>query len=256
MLSLIAAARGHAAEACVQADEAAIAGLFDDWNLALATLSPDKVAQRYWDDAVLLPTLSNTPRTTPATVREYFAHFLEKHPRARVHARTIHIECNIAVDAGAYSFSLMDARGRTSEIAARYTYVYAWRKDAWKILHHHSSAMPAEEKAPAPAIVHERRAAAGGSRPFLNIDASPRVDDFYPSGARARREQGAVSMQVCAGPAGELTNGPQVLQSSGFVRLDEAAQAWARAARWIPATRDNKPVEGCTKISVLFQAPA
>jgi TonB family protein len=104
--------------------------------------------------------------------------------------------------------------------------------------------------------VHERPIALGGSRPFLNIEASPRVADFYPSSARARREQGAVSMQVCSSPSGDLTNGPEVLQSSGSARLDEAAQAWARAARWIPATRDNKAVGGCTKISVLFQAPA
>jgi uncharacterized protein (TIGR02246 family) len=260
MLSLIAAGRGHAAEACAKADEAAVAALFDDWNVALATLSPEKVAQRYWEDAVLLPTLSNTPRTTPAMMREYFTHFLEQHPRGRIDARTIHIDCNMAVDAGAYTFSMMDARGKASEVAARYTYVYAWRQGGWKILHHHSSGMPevvrAEPKAPAPSIAHGRQTAAGGSRPFLNIDASPRVDDFYPSSARARREEGAVSMQVCASPVGDLTNGPEVLQSSGFARLDEAAQAWARAARWIPATRDNKPVDGCTKISVLFQAPA
>jgi uncharacterized protein (TIGR02246 family) len=257
VLSLSAAARGDAADACVKVDEVAVAALFDEWNVALATLDPDTVAQRYWEDAVLLPLSSRTARTSPAMVREYFAHFLEKHPRGHIDARSIRLDCNMAVDAGAYTFSLMDAGGKTSEVAARYTYVYAWRKGAWKILHHHSSVMPdaaeTEHRTAAPAVVDQRQSAVGGSRPFLNIEASPRVDDFYPSSARARREQGAVSMQVCASPAGDLTNAPEVLQSSGSVRLDEAAQAWARAARWIPATRDNKPVDGCTKISVLFQ---
>jgi hypothetical protein len=32
---------------------------FDGWNAALATLSPEKVADRYAEDAVLLPTVSN-----------------------------------------------------------------------------------------------------------------------------------------------------------------------------------------------------
>jgi uncharacterized protein (TIGR02246 family) len=37
----------------------AIAGLFDRWNEALATLNPATVADMYWPDAVLLPTVSN-----------------------------------------------------------------------------------------------------------------------------------------------------------------------------------------------------
>jgi uncharacterized protein (TIGR02246 family) len=257
MLSLMGAGLAHAAEGCVKADEATVAAWFDEWNVALATLSADKVAQRYWEDAVLLPIVSSTPLTTPAMVREYFVHFLEQHPRGRIGARTIHVDCNIAIDAGAYTFSLMDARGKASDVVARYTYVYAWRKGAWRILHHHSSAMPEAaaraERKQSPPIAQERQGR-GGSRPFLNIDASPRVEEFYPSGARAKREEGAVSMQVCASAAGDVMNGPEVVQSSGSVSLDAAAQAWARAARWIPATRDNKPVEGCTKISVLFQA--
>ena len=257
MLSLISAGRAHAADSCVTADEGTVAAWFDEWNIALATLSPDKVVERYWEDAVLLPVASNTARTTPAMVRDYFVHFLEQHPRGRIDERTIRVDCNIAIDAGAYTFSLMDARGKASDVVARYTYVYAWRKGAWKILHHHSSAIPegshrADRKPSAP--IAQERQGRGGSRPFLNIDASPRVDEFYPSSARAKREEGAVSMQVCASAAGDVMNGPEVVQSSGSVSLDAAAQAWARAARWIPATRDNKPVEGCTKISVLFQA--
>jgi uncharacterized protein (TIGR02246 family) len=36
-----------------------IASLFDDWNQALATKDPEKVASLYAHDAVLLPTVSN-----------------------------------------------------------------------------------------------------------------------------------------------------------------------------------------------------
>ena len=36
--------------------------MFNDWNAALATLSPENVAERYAKDAVLLPTVSNKVR--------------------------------------------------------------------------------------------------------------------------------------------------------------------------------------------------
>ena len=37
--------------------------LFQLWNNALATEDPDAVAKRYSKDAVLLPTVSDVPRT-------------------------------------------------------------------------------------------------------------------------------------------------------------------------------------------------
>jgi uncharacterized protein (TIGR02246 family) len=132
----------QAAEPCVTLDNGAVAALFDDWNFSLSSLDANKVAQRYWPDAVLLPTVSNTPRTNPAAISDYFEHFLAKRPRGHVESRAIQSGCNLAVDMGTYTFSLMDDKGTTTEMAARYTFVYQYREGAWKILHHHSSAMP------------------------------------------------------------------------------------------------------------------
>ena len=39
-----------------------VAAAFDQWNAALATLDPEKVADMYAPGAVLLPTLSNKVR--------------------------------------------------------------------------------------------------------------------------------------------------------------------------------------------------
>jgi TonB family protein len=75
-------------------------------------------------------------------INDFFAHFLAQRPRGRIDTRTIHTGCNMAVDMGTYTFSLMDDKGTTSEVAARYTFVYEYRDGAWKILHQHSSAMP------------------------------------------------------------------------------------------------------------------
>ncbi|BCL77280.1 hypothetical protein JHS3_30160 [Jeongeupia sp. HS-3] len=130
------------APACAKAGDAAIASLFEQWNASLATQNPAKVADRYWPDAVLLATVSNTPRTDRASIQAYFVDFLRKHPQGKIDSRTIKINCNMAVDMGTYTFTLQDKDGHAQQVAARYTYVYENRGGSWKILHHHSSAMP------------------------------------------------------------------------------------------------------------------
>src|SRR3954471_24010071 len=94
----------RAAESCVTLDDKAVAALFDDWNFALSSLDAAQVTQRYWPNAVLLPTVSNTPRTSPAMIGDYFAQFLVKRPRGRIDTRTIQSGCNLAVDMGTYTF--------------------------------------------------------------------------------------------------------------------------------------------------------
>jgi TonB family protein len=58
------------------------------------------------------------------------------------------------MDMGTYTFSLMDDKGVTSDVAARYTFIYQYRDGAWKILHHHSSAMPESGAVAAPVEAH------------------------------------------------------------------------------------------------------
>src|SRR6516225_2024385 len=58
-----------------------IAGLFDQWNAALATGNPENVADLYAPNAVFLPTLSNQIRTNRAEIVDYFTHFLQSKPQ-------------------------------------------------------------------------------------------------------------------------------------------------------------------------------
>ena len=127
---------------CAKADEKVVAGLFDKWNAALGTLDAAKVADRYWSDAVLLPTVSNTPRTDTAGIKDYFEHFLQSKTVGKIDTRTIKIGCNFAADMGTYTFTLTNKEGEKNQVAARYTYIYQFRNGQWKIAHHHSSAMP------------------------------------------------------------------------------------------------------------------
>jgi len=124
----VAIARAQPTMTCVQATPAQIAALFDRWNESLATHDPDKVTANYAADAVLLPTLSNRPRTDSAAMKEYFLHFVERNPRAVIDTRTIRIGCNTASDVGTYTFTLSGKTPDTTEtLKARYSFVYEWR---------------------------------------------------------------------------------------------------------------------------------
>lgn len=134
----VAQNRAAGTATCAAASSAQIAALFDRWNASLATHDPDRVTANYATDAVLLPTVTNEPRTTPADIRDYFAKFLKKWPHGRIDKRIIKIGCNVASDMGTYTFDFKDG----SVMKARYTFDYQWINGQWLIEHHHSSAMP------------------------------------------------------------------------------------------------------------------
>jgi len=119
--------------------------LFNKWNDALQTGSAKKVTELYAEDAVLLPTVSNLPRTTPAEIEDYFNHFLEKKPFGIIKQRNIKQGCNKLTDAGVYDFEVT-SNGKKEIVPARYTFVYEYRNNVWKIVHHHSSMMPEVKK--------------------------------------------------------------------------------------------------------------
>ena len=122
-----------------EVNEENVIALFGDWNDAMATGDPDVVTNMYADDAVLLPTVSNQVRHNPAEIRDYFVAFLAKKPQgvitesnARVLSETL------ATNAGVYVFTFGDG----STVSARFNYTYELRDGDWKIIQHHSSAMP------------------------------------------------------------------------------------------------------------------
>ncbi|PXB02631.1 SgcJ/EcaC family oxidoreductase [Pectobacterium carotovorum] len=143
MLGTLASASVQAAQSmeCVKTSKKEIASLFNRWNASLQTGDAKKVNRNYASDAVLLPTLSDQPRTTDAERIDYFEHFLEKKPVGKIDTSTIRIGCNKAVDTGTYTFTFGDG----SVAKARYTYTYAWnaKQKQWLITTHHSSANPA-----------------------------------------------------------------------------------------------------------------
>jgi uncharacterized protein (TIGR02246 family) len=137
----VAADNSPTTASCAAVSNEQVAALFDRWNASLSTKDPAKVAANYAADAVLLPTVENTA-TTPDQIKAYFTNFLKKEPNGKIDTRTINLGCNEAFDVGTYTFDLKDADGKTSKVAARYSFIYELRDNDWKIVHHHSSAMP------------------------------------------------------------------------------------------------------------------
>jgi len=116
-----------------------IRALFTGWDESLATLDPEKVADRYAPDAVLLPTVSNQVRTDREGRVDYFTKFLKNKPRGEiVESHVKLLDPNSAIDTGTYRFTMADG----STVDARYTYVYEQVDGTWLIINHHSSAMP------------------------------------------------------------------------------------------------------------------
>jgi len=116
-----------------------VRGLFSLWNNALATLDPKQVAKRYAKNGVLLPTVSDTPRTDFSSIEDYFVNFLKLKPQGEILESHVTIGKNTCSDVGIYEFS-MGATGK--KVKGRYSFVYVWEDGQWKINHHHSSIMP------------------------------------------------------------------------------------------------------------------
>lgn len=122
--------------------EGQVRALFYLWNDALATLDSRLVAKRYSSDPILLPTVSDEPRTDFDSIKDYFDNFLKLKPQGIILDGKIKIGHNWAKDAGIYEFTM----GTTgAKVKARYSFIYVYEDGQWKIAHHHSSTMPEQK---------------------------------------------------------------------------------------------------------------
>ena len=115
-----------------------ITALFDAWNNALQTGDPKKVAALYETNGILLPTVSNKVRHNHEEIEDYFVHFCAKGPMGKIDEANVRTFGQIAINSGIYTFTFKDG----AVVQARFTFVYRWNGERWKIIEHHSSQMP------------------------------------------------------------------------------------------------------------------
>jgi uncharacterized protein (TIGR02246 family) len=137
-----AATKGNM-QRCVPVTVQSVEGQFSKFNAAWASKDPEKVTALFTRDAVLLPTVSNTPRTTPEGINDYFVKFLQGSPVGTINTSTVKLGCNMASRLGTWTVTFTDAKtGAKNDVKARYSFIYRLENGVWKIDHLHSSMMP------------------------------------------------------------------------------------------------------------------
>lgn len=135
--------KAKGAERCVAVTQAQVEGQFDRFNRAWATKNPQTVTRLFAKDAVLLATVSNTPRLNHAQIEDYFVTFLKNSPVGEINTSTVSLGCNMATRLGTWTVNLTDAAtGKVTPVKARYSFIYKYENGDWKIYHLHSSMMP------------------------------------------------------------------------------------------------------------------
>ena len=123
-------------------EDVATAG--EEWAKVFAENNPDTIMALYAKDGVLWGTLSPTVRSDPAGLKAYFMGAFQALPKATVKFgdQLIRVYGDTAVNTGYYTFSYTKD-GETKSIPARYSFTYVKDGNDWKIVDHHSSAVPA-----------------------------------------------------------------------------------------------------------------
>ena len=120
-----------------------VAAATKTWGETLGQNDPDKVVALYAPDAVLWGTLSPTVRADRAALRDYFVTAFKALPDVKVTfgEQLIRVYGTTAVNTGYYTFSYVKD-GEAKTLPARYSFTLVKDGNDWKIVDHHSSAIP------------------------------------------------------------------------------------------------------------------
>jgi periplasmic protein TonB len=110
--------------------------------------------------------------------------------------------------------------------------------------------VPVDE--PAPNAITAQVSDSAPATETANMTVSKRVDPTYPAASRRAGEQGMGQFRVLVDEKGHPTD-VQVLKSTGFPRLDQAAVEAIRKWAFKPAVQNSQPVQSWTRVQVAFQ---
>lgn len=124
-------------------DEASVRAATDAWIDAFNRADVAAIAALYDPHAVLWGTTAVEPITTPQGIQAYFAAVFALRPVPRMALgmalpRTLG---EVAISTGHYTLTLAPPP-QAREVPARFSFTYHRTAGAWRIVDHHSSAMP------------------------------------------------------------------------------------------------------------------
>lgn len=140
LLLLLSASTSIAAGNADDAIAAQVAAATAEWISTFNTRDAARISALYAPDAILWGTVSQTIRTTPGEILEYFEESSAKRPNLRMILGEYHVRLygDIAINSGYYS-SRNPVEGKEVVIPMRFTFTYRKEGDRWAIVNHHSS---------------------------------------------------------------------------------------------------------------------
>jgi uncharacterized protein (TIGR02246 family) len=118
--------------------------IVEQWSQAFAASDVDGIVKLYAPDALFIGTSSKTVVKETAGIRQYFEHaLLTRRPRGAINIDSaVLVLSDDAVLITALNTTTGVNDGRPFSMPGRVSFVVAKRRDAWKIVHFHRSAMP------------------------------------------------------------------------------------------------------------------
>ena len=89
--------------------------------------------------------------------------------------------------------------------------------------------------------------------PIKTVRQADCGEDYYPAQSLRLNQQGSVVVKFCVGPNNKIDGPMEVVTSSGFPALDEAAGKCLAAGSYKAGTVEGKPARSCKEIKVTFK---
>lgn len=140
LLLPLLACNAFAADSTEDNVAAQVAAATADWISTFNTRDAARISALYAPDAILWGTVSQTIRTTPGEILEYFAESSARRPNLRMILGEYHVRLygDIAINSGYYS-SRNPVDGKDVVTPMRFTFTYRKEGERWVIINHHSS---------------------------------------------------------------------------------------------------------------------
>jgi protein TonB len=109
---------------------------------------------------------------------------------------------------------------------------------------------------PPPPAPPPARVAAVAATPMTTVRLPECSEDYYPAQAKRLEQEGSVTVKVCVNAANKIEGAMEIVTSSGFPLLDEAAGKCIAQGRYKAGTVEGKPALTCKQIKLTYKLKA